>query len=178
MIWKLREYLAEINLKIIIRNWQAGSFFNIETAKKGLVLISFSDLNVVNIQEIHKLIKQVSPLIDLKFLSYIKNTKALDNVDLPEEWIVITKKDLNFNLVPKDISAFSSDVIFDFTTKFQFPLLFTLLNSNANTRMGARREWNVDFLDFMIKTDESKGFNYTARHLVHYLNKIYRNNAA
>ena len=178
MIWKLREYLAEINLKIIIRNWQAGSFFNIETAKKGLVLISFSDLNVVNIQEIHKLIKQVSPLIDLKFLSYIKNTKALDNFDLPEEWIVITKKDLNFNLVPKDISAFSSDVIFDFTTKFQFPLLFTLLNSNANTRMGARREWNVDFLDFMIKTDESKGFNYTARQLVHYLNKIYRNNVA
>tara|TARA_B100000508_G_C11465172_1_gene281383 strand:+ start:9194 stop:9730 length:537 start_codon:yes stop_codon:yes gene_type:complete len=172
VIWKLREYLAKRALQKNLKRVTKGNLTVIDSAQSGCVLVNYSDVSAIDIQSIRNQFHSLYPNLSLQFVTYIKSPKQADAFEQKADWEVISKKDLAFDLEPAQLASTSYDILLDFTNKEEIPLLYLLLDKQIGIRIGSRKAWKEDMLDFMIQSDEEQDFNYLAEQMVKYLGMV------
>ena len=178
VIWSIRQRLAEYSLQKLkpVNNLEKKA--KIADAKSVLVLFNFSDRSNFKLKEIREELSSIAPLAVFKGLSFCKSTKQVQAAEFASQVEILTPKNLNVNLKPKTLETLTADFVLDFRKEYDPITQYVLQSCGSSLKVGSQREWNKDFLDFMIQIKDEDNYKYLAHQIATYINMINSNNNA
>jgi len=139
---------------------QVMLFFNMEDLE---VVKSFADLLVADGKQVMA-------------YTYDNGVDKSKPSKLPDNYKILTKKDLNFFCFPHDdvVSAFSkyaTDTLIDLTVRPSLILKYLFLNSSSDFRVGFNRE-NGRLYDLLIERNEEEDFAFFVNQMLFYMKSL------